>query len=76
MSVQMQTAGNMAYRASDTYGAVNGHQHMYPNTSGNVTVDQMKPIVLGQLNSFRCKCLLLVWLFYLFINKDHTTVWI
>ena len=31
-------------------------------SGGGVRVDQMKPLVLGQINSFRCKYLLLITL--------------
>lgn len=51
----MQTTGDMAYSSAVTYGAMNGHHQMYSSSSGNVRVDQMQPIRLGETNSFRRK---------------------
>lgn len=53
MSVVHSGGGGMAYNQSG-YQVMNG----MAATGGAVRVDQMKPLVLGQINSFRCKSLL------------------
>lgn len=55
MSV-VQGAGAMAYNpAAFANMNLNGQMQTYPASSGNVKVDQIKPLVLGKLNSFSCK---------------------